>query len=285
MHKPEYFYRPTQLLNRLGQFLSPPAPGLRDIPLVWGSTIKANPSQTIGRSLYSFGLYDLALSEMIYRLVRPGDVVLDIGANIGYTSRLILDCLGEKGNLFSYEPVPELFSLLQQNVPDGPVMKAFNFALSSQTGEATLNLPDSFQDNEGIASLEKRDDGKQITIQTKTLDSLMSDKKVRLMKIDVEGHELSVLKGAENCFTRQIFENILFEDLQGAGGETSKFLESMGYRIYKVVKAFQGLRLESPEYKQRHTFEPDNFLATKDTSLAAQINNRVEWQLYSWKRK
>lgn len=284
-YKPEYFYQPFRLFARIQYFFFPPNFGMQNIRLSWGRNLTANPAQTIGRSLSTFGLYDLALSEMIYRLVRPGDTVIDVGANIGYTTCLMLDCLQGQGQILSFEPLPELFSVLKENVGttgDG-VAELKNVALSDQVGEAVLTLPVDFGNNDGIATLQKTAEGKKITVPTSTIDALNISHQVRLMKLDVEGHELSVLKGAEESLKKDLFEYIIFEDLEGYKGKTSKFLEEKGYKIYKLIKGFTGLSLREPEFEHYYSYEPDNFLATKDLKFCDKINQHAEWKIFSWK--
>ena len=287
LHKPEYFYQPLRLIDRLIYKLNPPDSGMQKIKLIWGRDLIANPQQTIGFSLATYGLYDLALSEMILRLVRPGDTVIDGGANVGYTSCLMLDCLKGKGRLLSYEPLPELFEVLKKNLDDGnQIAEPYMLALSDKVGSAVITLPSSFNSNDGVATLEGKEiQGNKITVSTVTIDSLNLNAKVRLMKLDVEGHELSVLKGAIKTLDRDVFDYIIYEDLAGAGGETLKFLESRGFHVYKIVKEFSGISLKDPSFEINLSYEPDNFLATKDTGIVEKINREKHWDLFKWKKE
>ena len=286
-HKPEYFYQPSRLIHRLKYKLNPPGSGMQKIKLIWGRELIANPKQTIGFSLATYGLYDLALSEMIFRLVRPGDTVIDGGANVGYTSCLMLDCLKGKGRLLSYEPLPELFEILKKNLDDGArIAEPYMQALSDKVGSAVITLPNSFNSNDGVATLEGREiQGNKITVPTVTIDSLNLDTRVRLMKLDVEGHELSVLKGAVKSLDRDIFDHIIYEDLAGAGGETLKFLEERGFHVYKIVKDFSGISLKDPSFEVNSSYEPDNFLATKEAGIVEKINSNKNWDLFKWKKE
>ena len=77
--KPEYLWRPRQILRRLSFKPSQNA----TLPLPWDCTIDACSTETIGRSIATQGVYDLAITETIMRLTDPGETALDIGANIG----------------------------------------------------------------------------------------------------------------------------------------------------------------------------------------------------------
>lgn len=286
LSKPEYFFCPKRVYWRIKFSVLPPQFGMQKINLIWGRSLIANPLQTIGKSLYTYGLYDLPLTEMICRLVRPGDLVIDAGANIGYTSCLMQDCLAGKGELISFEPLPELFEILKQNLSahkNGEMIHAHNLALSSTSGNAVITLPQNFANNDGVATLQSGAEGKKIEIQTTTLDSLKLVRNVRLLKMDVEGHEYDVLKGATESLKNNIFENILFEDLDGyKKSKTARLLEENGYKVYKLAKHLDGISLQEPDYIQDNSFEPDNFLATKDLDISKSINQKRDWFFYKW---
>ena len=97
LSKPWYFHRPGQLLRRLWSGLV----GLPSAPVVvllpWGVELEVDPRETIGRAIWTTGIYDLAVSETLFRLTRSGDLVVDAGANIGYMSGLLAVRAGVTG--------------------------------------------------------------------------------------------------------------------------------------------------------------------------------------------
>lgn len=285
-HKPEYFYRPSQLIRRLSNALShqkEPA----TLSLSWGSSIKIKAGQTIGRSIRSFGVYDLALSEFIFRVVRKHDFLLDVGANVGYTSLLMAERLEGTGRLISFEPLPELYNVLSHNVSpeEFPQVELRELALSDKTGEAILTLPADFEKNDGIATLEERNEGTKIRIQTARLDDLKIKDKIRLIKLDVEGHELAVLRGGVETITKSEVDFILYEDLGKQTAEVTNILNGLGYKVFKLVKGFKGLRLEKPDYPFTYSYDPDNYVALRDMSVVHDINTRPNWKLLRWKKE
>src|SRR5882724_10865694 len=84
--KPWFIYRPTQAFKRVFCQWRRPSGGYRSLPVAWGLEVIADPGKTIGHSIWTTGIYDLAVSEVIARLVQPGDTVIDAGANVGYMS-------------------------------------------------------------------------------------------------------------------------------------------------------------------------------------------------------
>jgi hypothetical protein len=116
LYKPWFVYRPSQLARRLAFAMSPPAPGYRSFPVAWGASILVDPSKAIGRAIVTTGVYDLAVTEAIARLARPGDTVIDAGANVGYMTVLAGLAVGPGGRVIGFEPHPELFEVYRRNV-------------------------------------------------------------------------------------------------------------------------------------------------------------------------
>lgn len=286
LYKPEYFYRPSQFFRRFKVACFSGDREWVSLPLSWGSEIEINASQTIGRSIRSFGLYDLALSEFIYRVLRKGDSAIDVGANVGYTTKLMGDCLMGTGRIISFEPLPNLFKTLQKNVgQDYLNVELKELALSDHTGRATITIPDDFTKNDGIATLESRSDGTKLIINTSRLDDLALTHKIRLMKIDVEGHEMAVLMGALQTLKTCDVDFILYEDLGLKTNEVNFLLIDAGYKIFKLIKSFTGLKLVAPDYPFAYSYDPDNYVALKDISLVHEINSRPAWKILAWEKK
>lgn len=125
-----------------------------------------------------------------------GDVVIDCGANIGELA-FSFDNLNKKVKYFAFEPEPETFKCLSKNLSQFENMTTYNFALSND--EETI---DFFVDAEGgNSSLEYFGTEKKVTIDTKKIDSFKYEK-VKLIKIEAEGHEESVIKGSLETLKR-----------------------------------------------------------------------------------
>src|SRR5882724_1375106 len=105
LNKPEYWFRPRQLCRKaffeLGYYTRTASAW---VYLPWGLRVAVNPHESIGKSLLTHGVYDLAVSETIWRLTEPGDSCLDVGANIGYMTSLLAVRAAESGKVFSFEP-------------------------------------------------------------------------------------------------------------------------------------------------------------------------------------
>jgi FkbM family methyltransferase len=136
---------------------------------------------------------------MLGRL-RPGDVFVDIGANIGYYTLWASQIVGPTGRVLSFEPQPDIFARMSANVRMNGLTNVtpHGFALGEQLGELTLYIPDNSL-GFGHASMSPQDwqNPTSVRVPVKRLDDVLSGcPRIDLIKIDAEGAELSILKGA-----------------------------------------------------------------------------------------
>lgn len=136
----------------------------------------------------------------IIKYFSKGGQALDIGGNIGVYSFYMLKHFNK---VTAFEPIPDFYNNLKKMFSNNNNYSVYNIALSDKEGEATIYIPDRFH---GWSTLESDDlmlkkasatqKIKQLNIKTKTLDCF-EFKDLDFVKIDVEGHELNVLYGAE----------------------------------------------------------------------------------------
>ena len=132
------------------------------------------------------------------------------------------------GKVFAFEPHPDVFEHLKDNVDrirqhqqNVASVQLHNFALSDRSGSSTLVLNDAatgvrFSENEGVSRIGEPKPGEEaVEVMTHSLDQVMGEMHVDVMKIDVEGHELQVLQGAKSMLRSGQVENIVFEDHNG----------------------------------------------------------------------
>lgn len=156
--------------------------------------------------VYFLGEYEPEVTEIISKIVKKGDVCLDIGANIGWYTTLLQKLVGETGQVYAFEPVPKTFSLLSRNVElnsESGNVCVNNIALGETEKEVEIYLFDNLPD--GHASLGKGDKNEFQTFNARmdTLDSFIEKNKIgeiNFIKADIEGAELTMLKGAGKVF-------------------------------------------------------------------------------------
>src|SRR5580693_8255561 len=141
---PEYLFHPRQILRRI---LFRPSMNQVKLPLPWNCEIGVHSThESIGRAIATQGVYDLAITEAAMRLIFPGETVLDVGANCGYMSLVLALSAGVRGEVFSFEPNPEVLPILEANITRWqalPIAPIYNTcaALSNYDGSATLSIP------------------------------------------------------------------------------------------------------------------------------------------------
>src|SRR5205823_1974821 len=86
--KPEYVYRPRQLVRRLLDGRRVPGSFI-DAPLPWGASIRVRTGDAIGDAVLQLGVLDLAVTEVFLRLAEAGETAIDAGANVGYMTALL----------------------------------------------------------------------------------------------------------------------------------------------------------------------------------------------------
>ena len=173
--------------------------------------------------------------------LREGFVVLDIGANVGLISLLAAKKVGKTGKVYAFEPVPKIFARLQENI----ALNGFNnvepvpLALSSQKGKAMIFVA------HGASSLFRRVSDEFVEVPTERLDDFVEQEgieRVDAIKLDVEGAELHVIRGADKTIRR--FKPIMMveinpDTLKAAGTTPQELFEtivSYGYKAHVIRK-------------------------------------------------
>lgn len=155
--------------------------------------------QGISRTLILFGQRELEHKVMLERVLKPGMSVLDIGANIGYYALMELSLIGSEGSLIAVEPSPSNVALLRRNLElnGHGAIEVHQLAVSDKVANrpffmsAMSNL-NTFHDT-GTGALHLK--GETIDVTTTTVPKIMEGRKLDLIRMDVEGHEVEVLAG------------------------------------------------------------------------------------------
>ncbi len=140
-------------------------------------------------------------------LILPGQTVLDIGANFGVFTKLFSQLVGPSGTVIAFEPVPQTFRTLAAGIERFhlPNVQVVNKAVSDQVGTVLIEVP-QYKENKGENLYEAhivREPNSQnaFPVNTATIDSLQLSR-VDFIKIDVEGHELEVLRGGRETLEK-----------------------------------------------------------------------------------
>lgn len=202
--------------------------------------------------------------DAIRALVRPGDTVFDVGAHIGRFSLLIEQLVGPAGRIFAFEPVPDTYWSLRECLALNRSTRviAEQAAICDRVGQAQMNCfaPALSSWNTLGTPVMKTPagqavvPGEQVVVPALTLDHICARdgiERIDFLKVDVEGFEAAVFRGAARLLREQRIGRICFEisqaPLAGAGSsarEVFGVLESHGYSIYQYEP--QGRRFDGP---------------------------------------
>lgn len=289
--KPEYMYRPRQVFIKLGRTMRPTQQAFEEVTLPWGARLRICPNEHIGSRIWHRGVFDLVTLEAIARLVDAGDTTLDIGANIGQMTTLMSRCAGKNGRVLAFDPHPEVFALLSENVVrlrgDGQYapVELHNVALSDREGEATLDLGSGWAGNHGLARLSESGvgGGKMLQVKVRSLDRVVGAAKVGFCKLDVEGHEIKVLEGASALLREKRIRDLLFEDLGPYPSAVQQYVAGLGYTLFaldgRINRPILDPNWQQPQFDGE--LEGADFLATLEPARAVERFKRSGWSVLS----
>ena len=200
----------ARLMRALAESLDPNAvieiDGIRLHPL-------AN-DRYVSASMYAHGAYQPELRDFIRATLRPGDVFVDGGAHIGYFTCVAAQLVGTAGRVVAFEPAPETFSVLSQNVALNGLAEQcvlYNAALGREHAYAALEL-NSENPGDNWVRVEDIPQSKQVEVMS--LSSIVAEldiAKPRLIKLDIQGMEPAALEGMQELIAEPCDLSLIVE--------------------------------------------------------------------------
>lgn len=201
--------------------------------------MRLDTSDFLQRTLFSANDFEPRIRETIEKRLKPGDVFVDVGANVGFYSLCASKVVGVGGKIYAFEPAPETISALQTNVAlNGAAnISTSQIALSDQTGISKLYLDSAH--NSGATSMRASQNASQeIVVSLDTYDNYALKNGLptpALVKIDVEGAECLVLKGMTTLLSARpamIIEvsELSLKQMGSSKEELFEIMERSGYR-------------------------------------------------------
>lgn len=180
-----------------------------------------------GEHGYWLGSYEMGKRIAFEKEINAGSMVYDIGANVGYYTLLASVLTGDQGQVVAFEPLPRNIAYLKKHVKLNRLdnVEIFEAAVSDQAGEATFDLGAS-------TAMGHLSDSGELRVRVVSLDGLLAAGKISppdFIKLDVEGAEYHVLKGARQLL--KTYHPVLFLDThqREAHKQTIHLLEELGY--------------------------------------------------------
>ncbi len=277
LSKPHYLFRPSQLIRR-ARLAGDEAESVVQTP--WGCPMLVSRGDAIGAGIARMGIHELAVSETIWRLAGGDELALDVGANIGYFTGLLAQ---RAAHVIALEPNPRLRRFITQNIERCGIAGRVTLdtrAASDVDGTATLRFPAGYQANYGVATLAATngsDEGASDEVGTVRLDELIAGRGVGVMKLDVEGHEATALRGAGGALAAGLVRDIVFEEHEPLPSEVSRALERAGFAIRGIEEHLAGPRLVAPG-SAAPGWDAPTYLATREPQRAERLMAGRGWR-------
>ncbi len=211
-------------------------------------------------------------TEIFMREIKPGDVVLDIGANIGYYTLLAAKLVGPTGRVYAFEPEPVNFELLKKNVQANGFTNVIleQKAVSNQTGRLKLYVSDQNKgDHQIYASGESRS---FVEIEAVRLDDYFRDytAAIHVVKMDIQGAEGFALEGMEKLLNKfpklKLLTEFCPERLKACGIDPREYLDRLkacGFHLQKIDDHRGRVEAASAENLLQMSAPETNLLCTK----------------------
>jgi FkbM family methyltransferase len=182
------------------------------------------------------------------RYLRPGDSVIDVGANIGIYTLLAARLVGPNGRVLSFEPSPESCRRLRENVAlnEAHCVTVQQIAISDRRGTMAFTAD---RDTGNRFAFEASYAGNSITVPVTTLDDALGDIECSMAKIDAEGAEPLVLRGARRAIAQRHLPVLQLERVERfvrrAGSSVNQIRDLLlqsDYRLWTYIAAENSLQ-------------------------------------------
>jgi FkbM family methyltransferase len=238
---------------------------------VFGHHVYLDPRMSMNQEFIT-GTFEKNVKAIFEQLVKPGMLVVDVGAHVGFYTLLAARLVGTRGKVYAFEPQPDVRVLLTRNVSINGYQNRCHIsghALSNTAGKATFNLNTEDSSRSSLMVYTKYD--AQITVETTTLDEFFSREgwpSVHFIKMDIEGAEKYALEGMRELSARNPQLKLIMEfgiDLARRSGysgrEVTNVLLELGFRTgYPLETSRKSFQLENGWPNTVY----DNFLLTKE---------------------
>lgn len=188
--------------------------------------------QYIGRSLDLYGEFSEGEIDLFKQLSKPGQVIVEVGANVGAHTVFLAQQVGITGRVLAYEPQRLVFQTLCANLALNNIANvlAFQQAVGAAQGEIVVPLLDwRREQNFGGLALGQYQEGERVPMIT--IDSL-NLQRCDLIKVDVEGMEMDVLRGATSTIARTRPFLYVENDRREKAAELVRYIDGLGYNMF-----------------------------------------------------
>ncbi len=193
--------------------------------------------------LSAYGSHEKTITSLVKKEIKQGDTVLDIGAHIGYYTIIFSNLVGPKGHVYSFEPDPQNFSLLEKTVKENKLTNVHIFQNAVSDKNESVEFFQSNVDSIGNRMFDSNESGIKIQINSISLDKFFKDKfnEINFIKMDIQGAEGLAIKGMTNILQNNKKLKIIQEwwpsaiKKYGVDADSHlKLLEKLGMIFYEI---------------------------------------------------
>lgn len=199
----------------------------------------------VGAEIYYCHVFEQETVHLLLKLIKPGMVFLDIGAHIGQYTAIASRAIGDRGQVHSFEPDPDTYSMLCENVSLNGLrnVRLNRVALSDTAGDRVLHLGGTTNiGSASLAPLAGADSAGRVSrVDCDTLDGYLDRHHIEcvdIIKIDVEGAEVNLLRAASGMFSRNRpaivieFNDKALRQFGASESELAAMLRDLSYRLF-----------------------------------------------------
>ena len=234
---------------RIGERFIPSARDPAVVRTVLGCRVEVDPmaDETVELGIYRYGIYEAGTIRVLRGCLRPEDVFVDIGASVGLMSLVASRLVGPRGRVFAFEPQEASFAFLTRNLVRNGAANVTPLRLAVGSTKGTLPLYARPRARGMATMVPGRDDGDPSAIvEVTAIDDFVREQGIdrcRMLKVDVEGMDLEVLRGAQGLLSRPGAPIICIEYSHGhpiAGGVPLDIYQTLTkvneYRVFRLTR-------------------------------------------------
>ena len=220
--------------------------------------------EILSRSIVYDKIWEPETTKLIKKIIHEGDIGIDLGANIGYFTILMANLVGTSGKVFSFEPAPQNFEILQKNIKQNHLKNvvANQSAIGDINGKIKLYLSNTNAGWHKVFPKQFIDyevSDKNIDVEICSLDKEFIDKKIDFIKMDVEGYEWNAIQGGKKILEENYNIKLIFEFFPMALRANNvkpdavlTYLLDIGFHIYVIDENMRLLDFSIDEFCTRH---------------------------------
>jgi len=213
-----------------------------------GQRFLVRPNDFVENRLCFFGIWEPRITALFRKMIGPRDVVLDVGANIGYYSSLASQLVGPSGQVFAVEASAMIRKRLEFNLKLNAAtnVTVLPNAAWDGSGSATFHIASQNRGGSSLSEMSNREGGE--TVQLSRLDDLIPESvfpRIRLIKIDIEGAEHHALKGLvrvlesnRDCVIVCEIDPDNIDRLGGSAKGIFQLLKEYGYEAFQIGNSY-----------------------------------------------